>query len=174
MKKRIIFLLFFVFLAGQSFSQTNTTLSASVRVLRPLSLSTVGSNHLDYGDVLVTNNWQILNISEQNGQKFLAQGEVNRLITLNYSGVVAMTNNAWVLQYGGTNGTIYFAPFTIKQTGINSNYVNALDIGDGDNVTLQSSNGIGTCYFWVGGYIAVGPNQPYGFYKGTFSMTVTY
>lgn len=164
-----------------SFSQASTTLSVYARVLRIMTVNTVGANHLDFGEINVTTSSQNFSITNQNGQKFEATGSPNYVIYADWPQTVTLNNYAYVISNGGTNGTIDFAPNDIIQhTGDNSNWSNPYDVSRNTynwfNLYFRDSDndGVGKIYFWLGGDLTVPANQPTGDYIGTLTFTVSY
>jgi len=153
----------------------SVTATGSAYVMRGVTVSTTGTNTLNYGDILATGSTQTRSISNANGQKFLATGTPGYYVHINYTPTVTLSNALWVAQYGGTTGTITFSSNPAPQHTLgNSNYVNPVTITNGGSYLLTNSNGIGVIYIWVGGQISIIPNQPAGDYIGSFSITVSY
>lgn len=168
-------IVFFVFTSTASHAQVVTKSSTGrATVIRGISVSLVGNNSLDFGEVVVTSAIQYVTISNQNGQKFLVRGERNRSVVITYPTLVTMTNSAWVAQNGGTTSTLTFISSTLKRTGTNSNYQNAQNVTSGSSVSLPNSNGIGTLYLWAGGSIIINSNKPHGIYEGPFVLSISY
>jgi len=45
---------------------------------------------------------------------------------------------------------------------------------NGGSVRLSNDIPLGKLYIWIGGRMTINTNQPYGDYKGTFTLTVEY
>jgi hypothetical protein len=179
-KKYSIFFLIFFFISinsdiysqpTQIFTQAST---GYVTIIRGVAISLVGSNSLDFGDVVVTNSVQTVTITNQNGQKFLATGEQGKSIIITYSPTVTLSNSAWVAVNGGTVSTLTFNSSTLKRTGTSSSYVSPVDVTSGSSVVLPNLSGIGTLYLWAGGSITVSANKPHGEYEGTYAISIAY
>lgn len=155
--------------------QLSVTANASLLVLKGVSISVSGSNTLAFGDIFASNSTQTKTITNQNGQKFLIQGNPGSNVIINYSSSVTINNSLWALQYGGTQGTINFSvnPLPV-QTLANSNYINPITVNNGGSVVLTNSSGVGKLYLWIGGQITVNPNQPIGDYIGYININVSY
>lgn len=163
------------------YSQASTTLGVYARVLRIMTVNTVGANQLNFGNISVTTSSQNFSISNQNGQKFEATGSTNYVIYADWPQTVTLNNYAWVISNGGTNGTITFSPNDIIQhTGDNSNWSNPSNVSRNtynySNLYFRDTDndGIGKVYFWLGGGLTVPANQPTGNYIGTLTFTVSY
>lgn len=163
------------------FSQASTSLGIQARVIRIMTVNTTGANQLNYGNVSVTTSNQNLSISNQNGQKFVATGSPNYIVTADWPQTVTLNNYAWVLANGGTNGTITFSPNDeIQHTGDNQNWASPYDVYrntvNWGNLYFRDTdnNGVGQLYFWLGGSLSVPANQPSGNYVGTLTFTVSY
>jgi hypothetical protein len=155
--------------------QLSVTANASLLVLKGVSISVSGSNTLAYGDIYASNITQTKTITNQNGQKFLVQGNPGTNVIINYNTSVSLDNSLWALQYGGTQGTINFSvnPLPV-QTLANSNYISPITVNNGGSVVLTNSSGVGKLYLWVGGKISISPNQPIGDYIGYININVSY
>lgn len=175
--KKLLFLMFAFCLFGSSaFAQSsaNTTAEVNIALIRGLTITTSGTNTLDFGELVVTGSAQSASISNQNGQKFLITGHPNYPTTVTYSSSVTLNNNAWVATNGGTQSTLTFTTNTADETGSSSTYSDPEDITSGSSINLPNNNGIGTLYLWVGGSIAIPANHPQGEYVGTLNVSVAY
>ena len=174
-------ILLYLILPISGYSQASTTLGVYARVLRIMTVNTVGANHLDFGNINVTTSAQNFSISNQNGQKFEATGSPNYVIYADWPQTVTLNNYAWVISHGGTNGTLTFSPNDIIQhTGDNSNWSNPYNVSRNTynygNLYFRDTDndGIGKVYFWLGGALTVPGNQSSGDYVGTLTFTVSY
>jgi len=155
--------------------QLSTTATASLTVLRGVSISLTGSNSLAFGDIYAQPNSQTRTITNQLGQQFLVQGNPGTNVIINYSSSSTLNNALWVLQNGGTQGTISYTANPLPvQTLANSTYTNPVTVNNGSSVVLTNSGGIGKLYIWVGGQITINANQPVGDYIGYFNINVSY
>lgn len=186
--KYVILISLFILCYNISFSQDDenhpasaspTALSAnataSITVGIGVSVSTTGSNTLNFGDIYSSGSTQIQTISNQNGQKFLVQGNPGNNVIITFNTSVTLDNSLWVAQYGGTSGTMQFTlnPLPVH-TLANSNYVNPVTISSGSSVVLTNVSGVGVLYVWAGGQLTVNANQPAGDYNGVFNINVSY
>ncbi|HEX2788653.1 MAG TPA: DUF4402 domain-containing protein [Ignavibacteria bacterium] len=171
-------IVFFAFISSDVYSQPTQIFTQNstgyATIIRGVAISLVGSNSLDFGDVVVTNSVQTVTITNENGQKFLATGEQGKSIFITYPSTVTLSNSAWVGVNGGTVSTLTFNSSTLKRTGTNSNYVSPVDVTSGSSVVLPSLSGIGTVYLWAGGSITVSANKPHGVYEGTYTISIAY
>lgn len=174
MKISVIILLTFLFSAN-CYSQTWTAIAtSSANVIRAVSITLTGSGNLDFGEVVVTPSSQQLNISNQNGQKFLVNGQEGRNVSITYPNSITISNANWVAINGGTNSTINFNANTLVSTGVNVDYVNPVNVPSGSSINLAPLNSVGTLYLWLGGSLNIDANKPGGVYTGTFSISVSY
>lgn len=175
--KKILLVLIVVFACGSSaFAQStaNTTATVNIALIRGLTITTSGSNTLDFGEIVVTGSSQSSSITNANGQKFLITGHPGYPTTVNYSSSVTLNNNAWVATNGGTQSTLTFTTNTADETGLSSTYTDPDEIESGSSINLPNNSGIGTLYLWIGGAIAVPANHPQGDYVGTLNVSVAY
>lgn len=180
---KALFIVFILsFLAPMNiYSQASTTLGVYARVLRVMTVNTVGANKLNFGNISVTSSSQNFSIANHQGQKFEATGSPNYVIYADWPQTVTLNNYAWVISNGGINGTMTFSPNDIIQhSGDNSGWSNPYDVTRNtynySNLYFRDTDndGVGKIYFWLGGSLTVPGNQPIGNYEGTLTFTVSY
>lgn len=178
MKKLIIFFVFlFIAASNNNFiycqSTANTSADITLNLIKGLTLTTYGSNTLDFGEIVVTSNSQLVEISNQNGQVFHATGHPWRGVVVSYSSSVALNNNAWVAVNGGTQSTLTFIT-NIADGNYEPNYANNPVPSGSAGYLVPNSSGVGQGYLWVGGKITIAANQAPGNYIGQLSVAIAY
>ena len=158
---RLVFFII-VLIAFDIQAQVSSNGTASVDVIRPLSIQAVNPN-LDFGDIILTGTQFSVSIEPLNGAEFQITGNPSWNVTITFS-PVSLDNTQWVSLYGGTTGQIEFTPNVIKEDGSN--------IISGNSYQLPGSLGILNIY--LGGSIEIAANQPNGDYSGTFVVNVSY
>lgn len=176
MKKILFIVMLFCLYGSSAFAQSsaNTNANVNIALIRGLTITTTGTNTLNFGEVVVTTSSQNVSITNENGQKFLVTGHPNRATTVTYSSSATLNNNAWVGVNGGTQSTITFTTNTADETGSSSTYTGPEELESGEQINLPNVSGIGTLYLWIGGSIAIPANQPQGDYVGTINVSVAY
>ena len=158
---RLLFLLGLL-LSINLYAQESSNGTASVNVIRPLSIEAINPD-LDFGDIILTGAQFIATVSPLSGAEFQVIGNPawNVIITFNS---ITLDNSEWVSVHGGTSGQIPFTPHIIQESGT--------DIISGNNYQLSGTLGILRLY--LGGDINISANQPYGDYTGTFTINISY
>ncbi|MCB9220095.1 MAG: DUF4402 domain-containing protein [Ignavibacteriales bacterium] len=173
MSKKLIVLLILISTI-ELFSQSNFTSSAnvSISINNGLAISKVGGD-LDFGDLIYTGNRQTLTRSPDLGVEFVVTGNRRNRVSVSFPNRINLDNNDWVNINGGPSGTIRFSP-NVRHTNGNINYVGSKKVNSGTSYRLSNDSPNGKLYLWVGGGLLINRNQPYGAYKGTFTITVEY
>ena len=154
---------------AQSSANASATVTASLK--KGLSISNF-SGDLAFGEIILNGSVQTPTIAPGSGVRFDVVGHPNKNITITFAGI-NLTNNAWVIINGGTNGTLAFTP-TVHHTGSSSTYTTGTVVTSGGTVALVNVSGDGKLYLWLGGSLAVGASQAHGDYTGSFTMNVAY
>jgi hypothetical protein len=170
--------LFIAFIVSSASAQNNGTVTATAtataNVIRGIAISSSGNSSLSFGQIVLTPVNQNRSVANNLGLKFLCTGEPGKMISVTYDNSVTLNNSAWVIQYGGSNGTLTFTPNTATHTGSSGTYSSPVPLTSGSSVTLPNLNGVGTLYLWVGGGVSIPANQPIGDYEGTFNINIAY
>jgi hypothetical protein len=179
MKKLIIIVAFLALSAagknslifGQSSGNSNVNITTTL--VRGLTLTTYGSNTLDFGEIVVTGSSQTVQISNEDGQVFHATGHPWRTVILSYSTSITLNNNAWVAVNGGTQSTLTFTS-NIADGYYEPTYVsNPVPTGT-EGYLVPDVSGVGQGYLWIGGEITIDANQAPGNYIGQLSVSIAY
>lgn len=177
MKKLIIIFLFLVSASGNNLifgqSTANTSAEININLIKGLTLTTFGSNTLDFGEIVVTSNSQTVEIANEDGQMFHATGHPWRGVVVSYSTSVTLNNNAWVAVNGGTQSTLIFTS-NVADGYYEPTYVNNPVPTGSEGYLVPDASGIGQGYLWIGGEIIIGANQAPGDYIGQLSVAVAY
>lgn len=170
---KLSFLLTLFAFSNAIFAQSSANASATVtaNLKKGLSISNF-SGELAFGEIILNGSAQTPTINQSSGIRFDVVGHPNKNITITFAGI-NLTNNAWVIANGGTNGTLAFTP-TMAHTGNSTNYVTGTVVSSGNSVPLVNTTGDGRLYLWLGGSLAVGASQPHGDYTGSFTLNVAY
>lgn len=175
--KKLIFIFLFLIAVSNNFvfgqSTANTSADITLNLIKGLTLTTFGSNTLDFGEIVVTSSSQTVQISNQNGQMFRATGHPWRGVVVSYSSSVTLNNNAWVAVNGGTQSTLTFVT-NVADGNYEPNYANNPVPSGSAGYLVPNSSGVGQGYLWVGGKIVVGANQAPGNYVGQLSVAIAY
>lgn len=158
---RLLSLLFILF-SINLYAQVSSSGTASVIVIRPLSIEALNPN-LDFGDIILTGSQFTVSIIPLNGAEFKITGQPARDIIITFN-TITLGNSNWVSIYGGTAGQIQFTPQVTKDDGSG--------ITSGNSYQLSGTSGILSIF--LGGTINIAANQPSGDYTGTFLINVSY
>lgn len=169
--KKVFFFLFFLFLNFVLISQKNSECLVKINIIKPLNVSLL-QNNLDFGEIILSSQNQVLTKSEQEGAKFLISGHPGKPIFIAFNAAI-LSNSISVQEYGFDEDQLVFIP-SIISSGTNSNFSNTKKINSGDSEILNNDNGIGKIYLWMGGEINVSPANAPGVYLGDFVLTVEY
>lgn len=166
-----IYLCIIFFLESGMTQTSSSSASASVNMIKPLSISSINTT-INFGEIILTGSAFVRNLEPSNGAVFKIEGHPNRSVVVSYS-YTSLSNAQWVSQYGGTVGNLNFIA-DVVHTGANPSYQNPVSVINGGAYELINSNGIGLLYIWVGGSINIAFDQPAGDYIGTFNLMVSY
>ena len=157
-----LFILLCILFSVSLFAQESSNGTASVYVVRPLSVEALNPN-LDFGDIILTGAQFMVTVSPLSGAEFQVTGHPSRNIIVTFNSIT-LDNSQWISVHGGTTGQIPFTPHVIQEDGT--------DVISGNSYQLPGTLGILTLY--LGGSINIAGNQPYGDYSGTFTINVSY
>lgn len=172
LKKIIVLLILISTIELFAQSNANSSSTVSVKLRNGLAINKIGGD-LDFGDIIYTGNAITLNRTSDLGIEFEVTGDRNRLVSISYPFIINLDNNDWVSMNGGTRGTLRFLSL-VRQTGGNKNYVGSNFVFSGASIRLSNDIPYGKLYLWVGGYLIINANSPYGDYVGTYTITVEY
>lgn len=168
-KAAVLLIILFEYSLSQNIYSSTAT--ATVNMIKPLSISAINST-INFGEIILSGSSFVKNLDPSQGAVFKIEGHPNRNVIISYS-YTTLSNAQWVSQYGGTVGTLSFLP-DVVHTGSSSSYQLPKTITNGGSYQLINSGGIGVLYVWVGGSINIAANQPVGDYSGTFNIMVSY
>lgn len=163
---RILLLFSLILLSTKLYSQEMEQTSVQVRALLKRGISIYGaSNSIDFGEIVLTNSQISLNKSPQDGLRFRVVSHPNKAVLINF--------NLLQLSSGETQNGPLFIP-KIVHTGLNSIFIDPVEVQAGLYYQPQNQDGEGVLNLWVGGSLIVNPNNLSGDYHGTLVISITY
>jgi hypothetical protein len=144
--------------------QNNTQCSANIKasLIKGLSAQLIKAN-LDFGETILDGNVTVVNKDPEKGVNIKISGDPQKNVILNYS-QVSLTCEACNLN---------FTP-DVRHTYADPVYTDPVSVSNGSYLHLNSNNGEGVVFLWIGGDIKINKDQPAGDYSGSFLVTVSY
>jgi len=168
-KLLILFLANFIFYSNL-FSQNNETLNIQIQASLKRGISVISqSTTLDFGEIVLSNSSLTITKSPQEGLRFKVLSHPEKPVMISFNSTQLTIQN----QNNQQQGTITFVP-KIVHTGINSDYIDPVEITSGVFYQPQNSSGEGVLNLWVGGSLILNENELHGDYSGTLTITIAY
>ncbi|MGB9664805.1 MAG: hypothetical protein ACPL25_07810, partial [Ignavibacteria bacterium] len=147
---------------GQSNEQANVQVQASLK--KGITIN-VESNVLDFGEILLSNSQQTINKPPEQGLKFRIVSHPDKPVLIDFNNIILVNNNY-------QNGPIFIP--RIVHTGLNSGYVNPVEVQPGIYYQPENQEGEGILNIWVGGTLEINQSVLHGDYTGIMEITIAY
>jgi len=168
--KKINLLVLLVFLLIQNLSGQNNE-SANVQVKASLirGISVISQNNvLDFGEIILSNSPVTLNKPPQEGLRFKIFSHPDKPVLINFDVIqLKLESN------NNSTSNLIFIP-KVFHTGINSEFVDPVEITPGVYYQPDAQAGEGIMNLWVGGTLQINQDNLHGDYSGALVITIAY
>lgn len=152
-------------------AQNSETLHVQVQASLIRGISVINNNNeIDFGEIILSGSPISISKSPENGLKF-------KIISHPEKPVMISFENSQLQPDGSLDPTLSsnltFIP-KVVHTGINSEFINPIDVSSGIYYQPVNQSGEGILNLWVGGSLLVEPQALHGNYSGTVIITVAY
>lgn len=167
MKRKNLSLIILIFLIQNIFAQNNASVNIQIKASLVRGISVVSQiNTLDFGEIILSNSPITLIKSPQEGLRFKILSHPDKPVLIDYN-VVQLNSNV-NSSYG-----LRFIP-KVFHTGINSEFIDPVEITSGVYYQPQNQSGEGIMNLWVGGTLQISENILHGDYSGTLVINISY
>lgn len=152
-------------------AQNNETLQVQVQASLVRGISVISTNNeIDFGEIILSGSPVSISKSPENGLRF-------KIISHPKKPVMISFENSQLQHDGSSDPTsssnLFFIP-NVVHTGVNSEFINPVEVSSGVYYQPGNQSGEGILNLWIGGSIIVEPHASHGTYSGTVIITVAY
>lgn len=167
MNKKIFFsLLVFIFSTSNLYSQNNEQINIPVQASLKRGISVSSENNvLDFGEIVLSNSQQFFTKSPEEGVKFKIISHPEKPVLIDFNTINLINNQ-------NQSGPVFIPK--IVHTGLNTDFVNPIEIQSGVYYQPQNQNGEGILNVWVGGSLIVNQSNLHGDYSGALVISIAY